>query len=969
MRDLVTFREALRERLRAVGRTQQQLARAIGLHPHVLSHKLHERDGAVLTRPEVVSIVVTMAGWGGTRSKADAVALLALMGLPPEAIPAESWAAKPLTPLPEGLLPEGLVPEVRLEGGRPAAAAGPTSDATAQLLSPTQGERPSAQLAISPPVRLLVGREKAEEAVETLLSKEGARLLTLTGPGGVGKTSLGLRVAERAGPRYPGGVVFVDLSPLSEPELVPAAIAAAVGLAEEGTRPLLATLVDHLSDRRCLLFLDNFEQVLPAAEFVAKLCAGCPRLQVLVTSRMALRLRDEQIYPVTPLPTPTASEIVQLERLAEVPSVALFLERARARRPDFVLTDANALAVAGLCERLDGLPLAIELAAARLQVLPPAALRALLGQSLGVLGEGPRDLPARQRTLRDVIAWSYGLLAEENKALFRRLAVFAGRCTLAAASAVCGLGLGDEGTGALGPVPPSSPDLLDGLSALVESQLLEVVETGGPGGAGLLPGALGRAPGALCGEEAASPSGLACVIVLEAGAEAEISFRQLETVRAYALEELEASAEANEIRRRHAVHYLSKAHEAKRALGGPHEQAWLAVLEAEHANLRAALGWARDSGQAALGLEISEALWVFWQRRGHLSEGRRWLGLFLGAAGAERAPADVRAGALTGAAWLADYQDDLGAADVLFEQALPLYQTLGQSGRVAEMMTHRAMIARDRGRYDEALRLSEKGVELARGSEDPAAIASATFSLALVTQERCEFDKAETAYAEVLERRRALGDRAGVAYTLLGLGAVFRDKGDFPMLEAYCSQSRDMSRDAGDPWGTGYSLNSLALAAAMRGDFDQAHELLAEALELFGTHGVRVGIFEALLFSGQIEADRGHMGAALPLLQEGLRQRWPAGPYYLVATALEEVARVMVADGHARKSAVLSAAALAWRGRMGAPVPPYRCASVDATVAAAQQALGEDAFATAWKEGEELPPDQAVLFALAPTAR
>ncbi len=461
----------------------------------------------------------------------------------------------------------------------------PETDATP---FPSRPQRPGA--VPLPPT--LVGREEAEATVTDLLARDRTRLLTLTGPGGVGKTSLGLRVANRAGPNYRDGVVFVDLAPLSVADLVPDYLARALGVAEPSTRPQMAPVVDYLSSRRLLLFLDNFEHVLEAAEVVAELCATCPTVKVLVTSRMALRLQAEQVYPVPPLASPPVGKTLELDALARVPSVALFVQRARLRQPNFVLSGANSAAVAGLCQQLDGLPLAIELAAARLSVMSPAALLARLGASLGVLGEGPRDLPARQRTMRDVIAWSYGLLADDNKALFRRLAVFAGRCTLDAVTAVCGLGPGHEGPKASGTGTSSFPDVLDGLSALVESELLEVVEREGPPVATVLSGELSLAPGGLGYGKDVSQFEPDSDPVPAAGTEEEICYRQLETVRTYSLEQLEQSDEEPEVRRRHALYFLSLAQEAKRALGGPREQAWLALLEADHANLRAALGWA-----------------------------------------------------------------------------------------------------------------------------------------------------------------------------------------------------------------------------------------------------------------------------------------------------------------------------------------------------------------------------------------
>jgi predicted ATPase/class 3 adenylate cyclase len=443
----------------------------------------------------------------------------------------------------------------------------------------------------------LVGREREVSEVSDLLRRADVRLLTLTGTGGTGKTRVALQSAAELVDEFEDGVFFVALATLTDPGLVASTLTQALGVAESGEKQPEDALREFVRERELLLLMDNFEQVLEATPLLEELQAAAPRLKVLATSRAALRLYGEREFPVPPLALPDPAYPPPPERLTQYEAVRLFVERARAVKPDFSVTNENAPAVAEICVRLDGLPLAIELAAARIRLLPPRAMLARLGSRLKLLTGGARNLPERQRTLRGAIEWSYELLTPEERTLFARLSVFAGGRTLEIIETICD--------------PEGELDTLDGLESLLEKSLLRQEE--GPGG--------------------------------------EPRFVMLETIHEYAREKLEESGEAEEVRRRHAEHFLTLAEESYPELKGPDQLEWLERLEAEHDNMRAALSWALGRKEAEVALRLGGALWWFWWMRGHNSEGRRLLEEALAIDG--RVSPEVRAMALAGVGELA----------------------------------------------------------------------------------------------------------------------------------------------------------------------------------------------------------------------------------------------------------------------------------------------------------------------------
>jgi len=797
----------------------------------------------------------------------------------------------------------------------------------------------------------LLGREQELEALTQLLRRDEVRLVTLTGPGGTGKTRLGLQVASNLSEAFTDGTFFVSLAANTDAKLVMSTIAQTFGIFENPVRSVAEGVIAHLREKNLLLLLDNFEQVVEATPVVAELLAACPQLKILVTSRSVLHLTGEHEFPVPPLATPNPKHGVTLAALTQYAAIKLFVQRAAAVKPGFVLTPENAPAVAEICFRLDGLPLAIELAAARLKLFSPQTMLARLGSRFELLKGGARDMPARHHTLQQAIAWSYDLLRTEEKSFFRRLAVFSGGCSFEAVEAVW----------------RAQNDLtcsaLDGVAALIDKSLLRQDQT----------------------------------------ADDEPRFVMLETIREYALECLRANEDWEAARRAHADFFLALALQAEPELTGPKQKIWLTKLEREHDNFRAVLKWVEETGEAEHGLRLGGALWRFWLVRGHMLEGRERLTALLALPGSDQRTRE-RAKVLNGAATIMHEMGDYPAAHQFLLKSLEIWRELGDNKAAAAAINNLSWVAAMRCEFDTARALAAESLMLYQELGDKRGIALALNNLGIAAIFQGDFTTARSLQESGLSLRREIGDERGIAFVMTNIGWIdglqgyyekamailqeaydklklLGDKqimaialsyqgnaaiihGDLEQAKTLLEESAPFIKEVGSKWGLACYGYTLGIVAHEQGNCKLAEEHLEESLSLFRALENKWGMAYVLSFRGHIKLEKNDLDGALACYKESLELSRKIGNRLGVANALLGFGRLSHAVGNQNRAARLFAAAEALHRATAAPIPAYVRARFDREVSAARMALGEQNFSTEYGEGKKMAVEQAIEYAL-----
>lgn len=791
------------------------------------------------------------------------------------------------------------------------------SDDDRILLSRTIPGRSAQSTPTAPPSNLpaapaaIIGREREIDEIIALLDSEHTRLVTLTGPGGVGKTRLALEAASRLLDAYAGRLTFISLGGVSSTSLAMPEIAHVLGVAEVPDVPAGQRIAAHIGRRSWLLVIDNVEHVLDIATEFASLLSMCPGLNVIATSRAPLRIRAEHEYVVRPLTLPDLSQVPLIASVAESSAVQLFVDRARATAPHFELTQANCAAVAAICRRLDGLPLALELVAARIRALSPTELLARLEHTLPLLTGGSRDLPQRQQTMQAAIDWSYQLLTSDEQALFRILSIFQGGWML---------------------------DAAEHLSASSESIRYNVIE--------LLSNLVEQS-----------------LIITESSADGVTRYQMLETIREYAVRCHDEAGESSQLADLHLDWCISLATAAGPGLHGPDQHQWLLRLDEEHDNLRAALTWSQlDSKRKPLALRLTSSLWLFWETRGHLIEGRRWLDQAL--AGSDDQPAGLRADALNAAGNLAYDQGDHDRAAAFHTESMQLRREMGDELGTATSLLNLGNVVMDQGDYDRASELYAEALQLFREHGSPWDIAHAVNNLGIVLGSRGEYDQAIALLEEAIALREPAAEAVYQARSIDALGEVMRKKGDLAKARELHEQSLALRRARGDSRGAAVSLRNLGLTALYQGQIDEARGLIEESMEISRTIENRKGIALCLGALARIERERGNDELSEQLYLDALRLHHQLGINDGVADIFLGLAALRLRRQQPAEAAWLLGASDMARETMGQVVAAIDRSNYAVIVASIRGAQPADTFERARESGLALTIKEAVAMAV-----